>query len=347
MLYPRQLRIPLVLLGAFLALALAACGPGGNPTVAASVNGDDILVSVIEHRYATIAENPEFAGQVEADEDGSFAAQVQASLLTGMIESEIVRQGAEDLGIEVTDADVEARIEELVEELGGQEAFDGVVEQAGLSEDDVVEQIRELVYRERLQDRLFEDVQVTDDDVEEYYEANREARYERAAARHILVETEDEALDAIERLEAGTDFAEVAQDVSLDPGSAEQGGSLGEFGRGQMVGPFDEAVFTSEVGEIVGPVETDFGFHVIEVTERVSESYEDVADDIREELNQERRGRVIQEWIAERMNEADVTVNPRFGEWNAQAGRVQPPNSLSGPPGGVDPGAPPAGQGDR
>jgi parvulin-like peptidyl-prolyl isomerase len=326
-----------------LALAVVACGPGGDSTVAATVNGEDIPVSTIEARFASIASNPDFASQVDEDTDGRFAAQVQASLLSGMIESQAVRQGAEAQGIDVTDADVERRITDLIEEMGGQEAFDAAVEQAALSEEEVFDQIRDLVYRERVQERLVEDVSVTDADVEEYYDSVRETRYERATARHILVETEDEARGVLGRLDSGEDFADIARDVSSDPGSAENGGDLGEFGRGQMVGAFDEAVFSSEVGEVLGPVETDFGYHVIEVTGRVSESLEDVADAIREELDDERSASAIQDWIREQLAAAEVTVNPRFGEWDAEGGRVMPGGSLSESPSDGDP----EGGGDR
>lgn len=328
---PFFLFAPLVL--AVLLLGLAACGPGGDRTVAATVNGSDIPVSTVERRFESIAANPEFASQVE-DDDGTFSSQVQASLLSGLIESEVVRQGAGEIGIEVGDAEVDARREELVEEMGGQEAFDDVVEEAGLSEEDVQDQIGDLVLRERVQERLSEDIEVTAEDVEAYYEENRQARYERAGARHILVETEAEAEDVLERLEEGEDFGDVARDVSTDTESAEGGGDLGEFGRGQMVEPFADAVFGAEVGEVVGPVQTDFGFHVIEVTSLASESFEDVAGDIEEELTEQQRGSALQDWLGGLVREAEVTVNPRFGEWDADNGRVMPSDALGDDPAG-------------
>jgi peptidyl-prolyl cis-trans isomerase C len=89
----------------------------------------------------------------------------------------------------------------------------------------------------------------------------------RASARHILVATEEECLALKNRIEGGEDFGQVARENSLCP-SGNQGGLLGEFGRGQMVPEFDEVVFTGEVGKVLGPVKTQFGYHLIEVTRR-------------------------------------------------------------------------------
>ena len=90
----------------------------------------------------------------------------------------------------------------------------------------------------------------------------------RAEARHILVDTEEECLALKKEIEAGRDFAEVAREHSRCP-SGRNGGNLGEFGPGQMVPEFDRAVFTSDVGVVIGPVKTQFGYHLLEVTKRV------------------------------------------------------------------------------
>lgn len=91
---------------------------------------------------------------------------------------------------------------------------------------------------------------------------------EQANARHILVETEEEANEVIERLEAGEDFAALAEEVSTDPGSAAQGGDLGFVSPGAFVESVDEAVFSLPLGVVSEPVESQFGYHIIEVLER-------------------------------------------------------------------------------
>ncbi len=89
----------------------------------------------------------------------------------------------------------------------------------------------------------------------------------KASARHILVKTQDECERLKTQIEGGEDFAELAKKHSLCP-SGVQGGELGEFGPGQMVKEFDQVVFGEEVGKTHGPVKTDFGYHLIEVTNR-------------------------------------------------------------------------------
>ncbi len=90
----------------------------------------------------------------------------------------------------------------------------------------------------------------------------------QAVARHILVGTEAECLDLKQQIENGADFAELAKKHSKCP-SSRDGGALGTFGPGQMVREFDEVVFSAPVGEVQGPVKTQFGFHLVEVTHRV------------------------------------------------------------------------------
>ena len=90
----------------------------------------------------------------------------------------------------------------------------------------------------------------------------------QAAARHILVKTEAECTDLKQQIADGSDFAELAKAHSDCPSGAE-GGALGTFGPGQMVREFDEVVFSAPVGEVQGPVKTQFGFHLVEVTQRV------------------------------------------------------------------------------
>ena len=89
----------------------------------------------------------------------------------------------------------------------------------------------------------------------------------KARARHILVETEKECEDLVAQIKDGADFGEIAQEYSKCPSGAE-GGDLGEFGQGQMVPEFDKVVFDEEVGVLHGPIKTDFGYHIIEITSR-------------------------------------------------------------------------------
>jgi len=89
----------------------------------------------------------------------------------------------------------------------------------------------------------------------------------RATARHILVETEEQCLDLKKQIEDGADFAEMAKQYSRCP-SGGQGGDLGEFGQGMMVPEFDKVVFNEALNTVHGPVQTQFGYHLLEITSR-------------------------------------------------------------------------------
>lgn len=329
-------RAALAALFSALALALAACGGIGSPTAAATVGGEEIPISTLESRFETISDNPQFAQQLEGDEGGGLRAQIQAQILTELIDAELVEQGAAELGVEIDEEDIAEQRAELAEQVGGEEALEQAIEQQGLADEDVEALLRELTYRDAVTTHLVGEEEITDADVEAHFEEHRE-EYERAEARHILVETEEEAEEVLERLEDGEDFAELAEEVSTDEGSAAQGGDLGEFGRGQMVPAFEQAVFEeAEVGEVYGPVESDFGFHVVEVTERETPELAEVEDEIREELASGEEVEVFDEWLVQRREQTEITVNPQFGEWDPETGQVVPDvddEALPGAPG--------------
>ncbi len=88
-----------------------------------------------------------------------------------------------------------------------------------------------------------------------------------ASARHILVDTEEKCNELKQQIQDGTDFADVAKEHSTCP-SGKSGGDLGQFGPGQMVKEFDDVVFSGEINQVHGPVKTQFGFHLLEITER-------------------------------------------------------------------------------
>jgi parvulin-like peptidyl-prolyl isomerase len=133
------------------------------------------------------------------------------------------------------------------------------------------------IYSRRLQDALAEEVPAT---------------AEQIHARHILVETEEEANEVLERLNAGEDFAALADEISKDTGS--QGGDLGWFPRGQMVSEFEEAAFALQPGETSDIVETSFGFHIINLIDHATERPLDEAT-----LSQ-RKDSALDDWLLER-----------------------------------------------
>ena len=324
------LRSALVVLSALALAACAAVTGTGDPNVAATVNGTEITVDEVVTRFEGAKEQPQVAQQLEADTDGAFESSIQAQILSQLVVSELLEQWADDLGLDATDEEVAEERESLITEIGGQEAFDQAVEQSGLSEEDVNLQIRQRVLQNKISEEVGGEKEVTDAEIEAFYNENAEARFgEKATARHILVKGKAKADQLFKQIQDGGDFAKLAEKESTDPGSAAEGGKLPPFSPGQMVPPFDKAVFSSEVGELVGPVKTQFGYHIIEVLEKTpGKTLEEATEEIRDELSQSGAGEELQAELTKRTKEAEVTVNPRFGEWNPETGQVEPSKPL-------------------
>jgi parvulin-like peptidyl-prolyl isomerase len=130
---------------------------------------------------------------------------------------------------------------------------------------------------------------------------------EQVWARHILVETEEKAQDVLARLEAGEDFAALATEISTDTGSGANGGDLGWFGRGRMVPPFEEAAFALKIGEISDPVQSDFGWHIIQ---KLGHEMRPIDDTTYNQMKQT----VFNSWLTAQREAADIQTNDIWGE---------------------------------
>lgn len=150
----------------------------------------------------------------------------------------------------------------------------------------------DLEYVELLQADLAEGIELTDEILESYYE-DEQYRFqtdEERRARHILInspaedpEAEARAAEILTRLEAGEDFEALADELSEDGGTSSQGGDLGWLGRGLLVGPFEDTLFAMALGDVEGPVKTDFGYHIIrldEIREGEVQSFESVKEEL-------------------------------------------------------------------
>lgn len=146
---------------------------------------------------------------------------------------------------------------------------------------------------------------------DEALQAAYDARFKDAVpqteynAAHILVADEAKAKDLLAQLEGGADFAELAKANSTDAGSGANGGDLGWFGAGMMVKPFEDAVVGAEVGKVVGPIKTDFGYHLILVKE-TRPAAQPTLDDIRDELAAEIEQKAIEAHVKEVTDAAKV-----------------------------------------
>jgi peptidyl-prolyl cis-trans isomerase D len=197
------------------------------------------------------------------------------------------------------------------------------------------EEGRMIRYLQLSRQQLMEGAVIGEEEISAFYQGNLEnySHGEQRSARHILIRTEPgateqareqlraQAEEVLQRLRLGEDFATLAAALSQDPGSAQRGGDLGFFGRGDMVAPFEEAAFNTAVGELAPVVESQFGFHVVEVTDARpagSIPIEDVTEDIRRTLEL-RRGQELVASEAQRLK-AELQSAERFEEVASREG---------------------------
>lgn len=161
---------------------------------------------------------------------------------------------------------------------------------------------RDIMAQMSIRDTL-KGISVSDEEIKAYYDANKDQfnKGETVSAKHILVESEEKCNEILAAITNGEKtFEDAAKESSTCP-SGQKGGDLGTFGKGQMVPEFEQAAFTAEIGQVVGPVKTQFGFHLIKVeakNEAEVAAFEEVKENIRRNLVQQKQNKVYGETVA-------------------------------------------------
>ncbi|MCK2000412.1 peptidylprolyl isomerase [[Brevibacterium] frigoritolerans] len=171
----------------------------------------------------------------------------------------------------VSDKEVNKELEKVKGQFGSDEEFLAALNSSGIKDEKTFKaQLKiSLLQKEAVTDGI----KVTDKQLKEYYSKNKD-QFITVKAQHILVADENKAKELKQKLENGADFAKLAKENSTDTASAQEGGTLGEFKKGQMVAEFDEVAFTIKPGTISEPIKSQFGYHIIKVNERNEKSFE-------------------------------------------------------------------------
>ncbi|OCS82468.1 peptidylprolyl isomerase [Caryophanon tenue] len=228
--------------------------------------------------------------------------------LESMITSEIVKQEAEKADVKVAEEDIDTEFTNYVEYYGGEEQFASMLQMYGMTEDDIRKDIETSLLTEEV---IASTIEVTDEELQTYFEENK-ANYsteQQVAAKHILVETEDAAKKALERLNAGEEWDALAAELSTDTSNKDKGGDLGFFGAGTMVEAFETVAFAQEVGTISEPVQTDYGFHIINVYDKKEASeatFEDVKDKVKDDYVYAKVSEQFPTWMEDKKEEYKV-----------------------------------------
>ena len=299
-------------------VAVGACSGEGD--VVATVNGVDIHMAEIEEI---------------SPEEGEVVDRVvfEDRLLSVIISHLIFTKALEEFGIDPEQEPHRQAAEEAYADLREQVSAQNPDYDAFLVSQGITDQRVRLVAAQRavveaLGDALVEDIpEMTDEEVEEVFERSLVRLTESVCTTHVLLETREEADAVLERALAGEPMTELARELSIEPSAVDSGGDLGCLPASTFVSEYAEAVVRADLMTPFGPVESQFGHHVILVTERSDVRLEDHEAQIRADYPQRQRDSVIEEWFQRVSTESDVHIEPRYGTWTATpTPRILPPS---------------------
>ena len=294
----------------------------------ANVDSQAKKIATFEGGSVTQGELDQFAQQSGfgnlSPDDPQYKAAVQ-QIMPQLVGIEIAKAYASEHNITVTDKEVDQEIEKVKKQVGeqarasgqnlsNQEAYEQALKQNNITEAELRADFRENLPVQKVQEKVTGKAEPTDAEIQKFYEQNKEAQFttpEQVCVSHILFskDQKQKAEDVKQQLENGGDFAKLAKQYSQDPGSAEKGGDLGCLGKGETVPPFEEAAFGAEEGEIVGPVKTEFGYHLLEVTDKKPQQVQplsEVESQITSQLASEKQSEAFSKWLDEQKKQRDV-----------------------------------------
>lgn len=305
-----------------LVLAAAACSSTPSPSVAATVNGSDITDVELKASIPLFEFLAELQGAVcgqtgatppaPAGQEAACARQVLGS----MIQESVLKDYATANDVTVSQAQVDEAIAQITQG-GSPEQIEAGLKEAGLTLPQFEGIVRRLLLYSSVEQQQaagnFDDA-----DLRALYE-ERKIGLTTIHTKHILVETKEQA-QKIKGKVTAENFDELAKEFSGDPGSADNGGDLGTTTADSFVPEFADAAVAAEPGEIVGPVRTDFGYHIIQLVSKETPSFEEARAVLVQ--GSEESAAAFQTWLQKQLDAANVTVNPRYGTWDAAQGTV-------------------------
>jgi foldase protein PrsA len=311
-------RLPALVALALVALVGGACA--GSPSDAATVGGSAISIDQLERDMVLF----EFLSGLSGAPCGTpapFETQEAACArftLSNDIREELAKAYAAEHDLTVEAGVVNDAIAQLETNLGADE-LDRQLADVGLVREDVRLLAERLLLLNVVQEAVVEE-QLDEETLRAQYEEQL-GTFTTLEVAHILVEDQADAERIASEVTPET-FEQVARRESIDPGSAPNGGSLGTYSEAEFLAQFDPdfvgAALELEPGEISGPVQTQFGWHVIQMVSREVAPFEDVED----QLRAGGAGQVFQEWMVGELDSTDIDVNPRFGRLDPETGEV-------------------------
>jgi peptidyl-prolyl cis-trans isomerase C len=279
----------------------------------AVVNGTVITRSEYDTELGRFERQMAMSGQAPNPTDMS---EMKGRVLDGLIDRELLKQDTKKQGITVDDNDVNQQVTVLKQKFGSEKEYTDTLAKMNLTEDGLKSQLRQdLLIKKLIDQQIASKVTITPEEMKAFYDGHPEffKAPERVRASHILIKVEPTASDADkakakeritaiqERLKKGEDFAAVAKETSECPSGA-NGGDLDYFQRGQMVGPFEDTAFKLQPGTVSDIVETQFGYHLIKVTDKKDAStvaYDEIKGKIEDYMKQQKVNEQLIQYVAQ------------------------------------------------
>lgn len=270
--------IPLIFLMIF---NLIACDKKNEQSaVKLKVNGKVISTEEYDKRLSQMremyeAQNGADIWEQEIEPGKNFTQYLEDMVLDTMILEIVLEEEAIKAGIEIENEEVDDQLAKSKEYFPSEDEYNKFLKDSGMTEELLRETLRKEILIEKFLTLKSEDIdklKPSDAELKALYE-DRKSTFDTIEASHILLEDEDEAKKIKERIDKGEDFAELAREFSICP-SSQEGGNLGYFSRNEMAKEFSDIAFNMEIGQISDPVETQFGFHIIKLTDKKT-TYED------------------------------------------------------------------------
>jgi parvulin-like peptidyl-prolyl isomerase len=293
-----------------LALVLGTASCSQLAVAAATVNGEKITESEVEAELDTLRDDPVFGEALKRDPD--TRGQRRREILRELIYQLVAQQEAERLGVRVTRGQVDALIDQTARSRG--QSVDELLEAENLTMSDARRLAERGVRRFALIDEVIDDVDVPDDAVRDVYEGQQE-RFTEVHLERITVRTESEARRIVEDVQDGARFSDLAEERSTDD-LASEGGDMGVVPVTALDIQVQNAVSSAVVGGLTAPLQGQNGYEIYRLVDRRKKEFEEVEAEIERALSQEDRDLRYQQWLAGRVRDARIVVNPKYGRFD-------------------------------
>src|SRR5215204_1602558 len=321
----RHFKLIIVLAAAAALLVLAGCGSGGDASVPADAIAtldDQEIAKADFDRALDQAKRGYQARQTPFPKPGSPEyEQLKNQAVAYLVQRAEFEKEADDFGVKISDKQINDRLAQIKKQYfgGDEKKYDAQLKKSGLTEEQVVEDVRAQVLSEELFKKVTAEVEVTQAQIAKFYKEHPDQYQvpEQRDIAHILVKKKPLADQLYTQIKGGANFAALAKKYSQDPGSKSSGGKM-TISKGQTVAPFDQTAFLMSTGQVSRPVKTEFGYHIIKALGPVQPAKTTPLDtqtkaSIKQQLEQQKKNEKMTKWVEETRKKYEDDVDYQVG----------------------------------